>query len=65
VAVGTQDEQVLQPVVVADAVAVVELEGKTTSPPLGQSTLLAMSRFQPSGEEAVFEVPPAGLSSDH
>jgi hypothetical protein len=55
-AVGTQEAQVLQPVVCAVAVDVIELQGDLPVEPPGQPTGLASRLLQPFGDESLAEV---------
>jgi hypothetical protein len=56
VAVGAEDLQVLEPVVAAVAVDVVELERQRPPAPLRDPARLTMAREQPSVDEAVLDV---------
>ena len=49
VAVGAEESQVLESVVVADAVEVMKLQGKAASSPSRQTALLTSIRLEPLG----------------
>jgi hypothetical protein len=56
VTVGAQEHEVLEAVVVLDAVRVMEGHHERLAVPLGQPAALAAVLLQPRGEEATLEV---------
>jgi hypothetical protein len=58
VAVGAEEDEVLEAVVVAVAVGVVEGEGQRPPTPAGDSALLAPILLQPSRQDAELDVVP-------